>query len=230
MKRFVSLLLALLVLQVSAFAVQIKGYDKGWHYVQFGRYPYEENGEERPILWRVLSKEDGKIYCFSEYILDVKKLHEDWKKYPGWLESDCYRWLNEEFIQKAFSPEERKALHQHEEGTVSLIASDEFKSEALGFFSNKDRFSFGTPYAYKQGPAGLYVYRKTKASPIWTRTRSKQKHAQRTTKLDGSIGYAAVSWKDIGVRPVIWILEDTVEILSGEGTKEAPFVFAPKHK
>lgn len=207
--------------------------EQGYCYVSFGEYPFEENGTKKPIAWRVLSLEENKIYAFSEYILDVKKLHESWKEYSkfkddeAWLRSDCYKWLNESFINEAFSKEEISCLNPDAAGSVSLISSDDFKNKAFGFETKKSRFSYGTPYSYKQGPAGLYVYSKSKSSPIWTRTRSKQKHAQRTTKVDGSIGYAAVSWKDIGVRPVIWILMDKVEILGGNGSLESPYVLRP---
>lgn len=208
----------------------------GYCYVSFGEYPFSENGEKKVIAWRVLSLEDNKLYLFSEYILDVKKLNENHplrkekehrKPYEGWLKSDCYKWLNEEFIVKAFSDEEIACLYPHEEGRVSLASSDDLKNKKFGFEQKKSRFSFGTPYAYKQGPVGLYVYSGSKSSPIWTRTRSKQKHAQCTTKLDGAIGYATVSWKDIGVRPVIWVLLDNIKISGGSGILESPYVLEP---
>ena len=40
-------------------ALPLRGYDaeaRSYQYVTFGRYPYEEDGTEKPVLWRVLGK------------------------------------------------------------------------------------------------------------------------------------------------------------------------------
>lgn len=235
MKKIILFLLTLCLLPSLVFAQSpLQGYSKqdGYQYVTFGEYPQAADGKKEPILWRVLQVEEGIAYLLSEYVLDVHKLHDDRKEYPSWPQSDTYRWLHKDFLESAFTPEEVSALFETpDEGVVSLPSAADFKNKDMGFTDNKSRWSYGTPWAMKQGEAGLYVYRKYGTSPIWLRTPSaKQKHAQCATKLEGGVGYSPVHWKDIGIRPVIWVSLNQVTTAAGEGTMQSPLKLSPLPK
>lgn len=76
--------------------------------ILFGRYP-QENGEIKPIEWRVLERKNGEILMVSEYVLDARSFSED-EYQLKWENSDLRKWLNRDFINGAFSEKERRII------------------------------------------------------------------------------------------------------------------------
>ena len=230
LKRWLAqvILAALMLSQAQAAgAPWFQPYDKtaGYHYVAFGSYPYEKDGTVRPILWRMLRQEGGRVYLLSEYLIEVSRLHSVAFGYPGWDKADLNLWLNGEFIDKAFTPAEAAALTEEPElGRVSLPSDADIKDKALGFDSDQSRRAIGSPWADSRG---LFFYRHKGHSPYWTRTPSTKDFAHRTTKLEGNIGYLGVTADDLGVRPVIWLDQSLVQVQSGSGAMMDPFVLVP---
>ena len=78
-KALAMLLAAALLLSAGAALGEdaLRGYtkDDGYVYLHLGRYPQTADGGIEPILWRVLSVEDGKAYLLSEYILFARAMH-----------------------------------------------------------------------------------------------------------------------------------------------------------
>lgn len=221
-----ALVLVLCVLGSMALAQEeLHGYtvEQGHQYLLFGSYPQGEQGEAAPIVWKVLQVQDGLTYLMSEKILDVRRVSGDQWKYKGWESSELYAWLNEDFLQAAFSPEEQVALHEDETlGFVSLPSVDDLQNKALGFGTDVSRRIYGTDYALAQ--RGLYSYSSRGYSPVWTRTPSRKTHAQRATKINGKIGFIGVESDDLGVCPIIWLKLDSVSIADGEGSQAAPYI------
>ncbi len=220
-------LAAALVLAAPARA-DIAGWRQGtgYQYLLFGRYPQGAQGEEAPILWRVLENRDGILYVMSDRILDVRRIDGDQWNYPGWQESELYGWMNSDMLERAFSAQEREALHRDAElGWLSLPSAEDIRNPAYGFGDDRSRFFVGSDYAVAQG---LYRYSGRSYSPIWTRTPSQKKHAHRSTKSGGKIGFIGVESDDIGLIPVAWIREDRVEIVSGMGSEALPYVLTVK--
>ncbi len=77
--------------------------------VTFGRYPQSSDTPE-PIVWRVLDITDGKALMISESLLDCKKYNES-SENVTWETCTLRRWLNSEFLNRAFSAEERNKLN-----------------------------------------------------------------------------------------------------------------------
>lgn len=231
MKRMIAAALACMAIMLPAFAQDFRGYEKGrgYQYVSFGSYPQGEQGEALPIVWRVLHSKDGLLYAMSEYILDVRRIDGDQWNYKGWRSSELYPWLNGEMLQTAFTPQERAALHEDEElGFLSLPSLEDIRNPAYGFSDDRSRQFVGTPYALTR--RGLYRYSGRAYSPVWTRTPSQKTHAHRSTKSGGSIGFIGVESDDLGLVPVIWLEEEALSVLSGEGTLALPFVLAVKEE
>ena len=252
-KSFLALLLAI-VLALPAFtpalaqdAQSIQGYNKsaGYQYVTFGTFPADADGTARPILWRVLRSKGGEAYALSEYILFGAPVHGDYDHYQGWENSDLYAYLNDQFLNWAFTPEEQAALlvRTEDNARVTLITSDEMKDASIGFSSNNARLAESTAWAkVLQDPPlwelpamnnkgrwkPLYVYSKGKKySPWWSRTRSTDyPHEQRRVMDEGKIGRISVGNCDLGVRPVITLDLSVLSILSGSGTMADPFVLS----
>jgi len=223
---------------VAATAEEIRGYDakEGYQYVVLGEYPQDADGAVRPILWRVLSVEDGEAFLFSEYILINGCVHPDDKEYVAfgqvWNKTFRFAWLNGEFANEAFTEAERARLADDEDlGAVFLVSSEDLSNETFGFKKgaggNKARQGYGTPYAlasglFKYGPKGNH------SSPYWTRTASVNKEtsgATRCTKQEGTVGYIRCVVEDEGVRPAIRLILGDEPFAGGEGTLGHPFYY-----
>ena len=101
-----AILLILILLPVAVFGEELRGYIKGeeYQYVQLGEYPYEADGTVRPVLWRVLTVNDGSALLLTEYIIDTKQVifetdqrvieKHSFRRISSYAESDLYEWLN----------------------------------------------------------------------------------------------------------------------------------------
>ena len=73
-----------------------------YHTTEAGYFKYE------PIKWRVLQSENGEAFLLSDVILDNQNYNED---YSTWEESSLRSWLNGEFMNRAFSDEEKEKIN-----------------------------------------------------------------------------------------------------------------------
>lgn len=80
-------------------------------YVQFGTYEQDgdnKNGAEA-IEWIVLDEYEDSILIFSRYVID-KKPFNDTDTAVYWSQSTLRAWLNDEFIDSAFSANEQEKI------------------------------------------------------------------------------------------------------------------------
>ena len=80
-------------------------------YIFFGSYEQDndlENGPE-PIEWEVMKIEDGKAFLLSKYVLDSRRYNETGKAVT-WETCTMRGWLNDEFLNAAFTPGEQDAI------------------------------------------------------------------------------------------------------------------------
>lgn len=237
--RRIAVLLFVMILCLSASSAEgLRGYDKreGYVYVTLGTFPQTEDGQRQPILWRVLQVEDGRAYILSEYVLEARRIHGDYKQYankptaktPGFdgdfTQTEMHQYLNGEF-KANFTPGELALLVTDEQwGTFTLLSSDELKDASLGFGTDKSRKAWGTEYATTHG---LFVYGSSRGnhSPYWSRTQStSNRQGARCIKSKGELGYINVITEDEGMRPACWLDMSRVEILCGMGTMDDPYV------
>ncbi|MBQ8161741.1 MAG: hypothetical protein IJ083_13480 [Clostridia bacterium] len=76
LRRLLAAFMTLMFLFLTASAIAdapVRGWDKdeGYQYVLAGSYPYEKDGTEAPVLWRVLEVKDGKALMITEYTIDL---------------------------------------------------------------------------------------------------------------------------------------------------------------
>lgn len=191
-----------------------------------------KNIDADPILWRVLSVDEERVYLCSEYILFASELDpgkKDYETYEGWFkETKLWRTLNKNFINTAFTKKEIKMLYEDKDyGRVYLLGTEDLNNRKLGFGTNKRRKAWSTEVAIRM--YGTYVYSTDSGcnSPYWTRKTSSHPGAGICIKKDGSVGYYSCMYKEQGVRPVINLKPDSYEISSGSGTKDDPYVIVP---
>ena len=178
--------------------------------LRFGRY----GGED--IEWIVLKKDGSSELIISRYAIDAIPLNEDWVD-TTWETSSLRKWLNNGFIDVAFSQEEQdKILPAHlsnpdnpsygthggndTDDRVYLLSNEE--AEAL-FESDDLRKTAPTSYAESRGGQkhinGMIYW--------WTRTPGCE---GRSVSFVHSAGYVndrgrGVTDYSIGVRPAMWI-------------------------
>ena len=106
--------------------------------IVFGSYPFEADGTEKPVEWRILEKKNSTALLICEYCLDARRFDSSRSYWEG---SEIRQWLNNEFRNVAFKDYERNAK-------VFLLSRD----EAEIYFKNKnDMIAYPTPYAKGRG-------------------------------------------------------------------------------
>ena len=184
--------------------------------------------------------EDGKALLLSEYVLEARPLHGDYKEYankptnkskPGFsgdfTQTDMAKYPNGDFAANFTIGEIGQIAPDETYGMFFRLSSDDRKNAAYGFVDNESRKAWGTEYALANG-LFKYMANRGSHSPYWTRTQSSSNlQGARCIKSKGEIGYINVITEDEGMRPACWLNLELVNILSGAGTMEDPFILLP---
>ena len=232
-RRFLCLLTAMLfVTSGTATAhAQLRGYERnhGWEFVLWGEYPYEADGTPENVMWRVLTVSDDVAFMITESIIDFVHYHSEKDTDPerplNYVDTLMSRFCNEECLSTMFSADEQAALIEMEDGRgkLSCPTFDELTDTATGFPSGKGkntrRNAWGTPYAYHKGLKKLGSNRCS-----WYFTATWRRPGFRW--IVGDDGHISVVGSDRigGVRPVIRLDLSKIEIVSGDGTRNAPYL------
>ncbi|MDY5982558.1 MAG: DUF6273 domain-containing protein [Anaeroplasma sp.] len=80
--------------------------------VQFGRYQQEENGEVRPLKWRVLDVKSDKALLFCENIIASGVEHIFSPNTNKWEKIQIREWLNKNFYDEAFEKWEKDKINE----------------------------------------------------------------------------------------------------------------------
>ena len=191
-----------------------------WELVTFGRYEQDNISVNGPdaIEWIVLNRQGSKALLLSRYALDCQPYNTRNRKVT-WETCTLRKWLNETFLNEAFSPEEQekiltvtvsadKARYSADPGNATqdrifLLSC----AEANQFFaSDPERICAPTAYALAQG---LSVWGWNDNGCEWLlRTPTE---TRRETMFVGSDGYIfsfsgySVKDADHGIRPALWV-------------------------
>lgn len=76
--------------------------------ITLGHWP-QNTGKPEPIQWLVLEQQEQTALCLSRFILDAQPYHRDGGS-ACWKDCSLRRWLNEEFLPAAFSPQEQARI------------------------------------------------------------------------------------------------------------------------
>ena len=200
-------------------------------YIKFGQYEQdndESNGKE-DIEWLVLDKQDDRVLVISKYALDCKPYYEG-KEDITWEECTLRTWLNNDFMDTAFSEDEKANIatvkivnddnqYFNTEGgndtqdKVFLLSIDEVKKY---FSSGEERICGTTDYAKAQGThTHLYYTASGKVTCVWwLRSPGEDQHMAAGVDFVGYIravgdyfGGSGISVNDddCAVRPALWI-------------------------
>lgn len=195
-------------------------------YVLFGSYEQDndtDNGKE-DIEWLVLEKKDDRLLVISKYALDCKQYNESFGSVT-WETCTLRKWLNGDFINEAFSSEEKSLIS---EVTVSADANPEYGTnpgndtkdkvfllsidEVNKYFNTDEtRMCAPTAYAKAQGAWTCSDYELTSGEATcwwWLRSPGGNQTNAAYVDLDGSVYCIGnyVNYDVYGsVRPALWI-------------------------
>lgn len=185
--------------------------------IRFGVYEQDNNlsnGKEE-IEWKVLDKQENKILVISKKALCCHNYLSEYTA-TDWEHSEIRKWLNEEFLQNAFSE-----YHQHIilDTQVSADANPDYTSSSGEDTTDKiyllslveAKRYFNSPEARKCQPT---IYTEQQGAYVeeenvwwWLRTMGKDEVHAALVYTDGEIrseGYR-VYVNDGTVRPVMWL-------------------------
>ncbi|MBR6089846.1 MAG: hypothetical protein IKP86_07925 [Anaerolineaceae bacterium] len=178
------------------------------------------NGPE-PVEWQILSVKDDRILVISKNILDAKSFPE-MASGSSWETTSLRSWLNGEFLNTAFSPDEKSLIitvtnenpdnpqfktagGNKTKDTIFLLSINEVE----GYFeSDQDRSSQATEFANEQSQSFFNMY----GGAMWyLRSPGLSQTTRAVVGKDGEINYggpACVSecqYVYFGMRPAFWL-------------------------
>lgn len=196
----------------------------------FGHYEQDndqQNGRE-PIEWVVLDIQNNQALLLTRYAIDSRYYHpgERETSYPTWAKSSIREWLNDGFMNDAFTSEEQDRI-----ATVTLSNASYKKNfggadtqdnvfllsraEVETYFPTfESRLCIPTPYALAQGAweSSKYTLDGENCTWWWLRTPGYYRSCAASVRTRGTITSNRVYDESGAVRPAIWLkLNDAAE-------------------
>ncbi len=192
---------------------------ESWEMISFGHYEQDNitmNGPEE-IEWIILSRMESKMLLLSRHVLDCQPFNSGRRKVT-WETCSLRKWLNETFLQEAFTPEEQEKIV-----TVMVDADKNKQSKANSGDSTQDRiFLLSTVEADQFFPSekerisqtsafarakGAFEYGRFREGCWWLRTPGKSRRYASFVCTNGTVSEIGefVDENDIGVRPALWV-------------------------
>ena len=201
------------------------------NYVEFGTYPQTESGDDATAIeWLVLARDGNRALLLSRHGLDTQPYNEDYEDVT-WEKCTLRTWLNDTFINKAFTEEEQSAIlltdvnngqsqccnrwdttgGNDTQDKVFLLSYAEANEYLDVTYENSDNMVsriVPTDYAKKQG-AQASNSKKTAdgeyAVGWWLRSPGNFQFRAAFVTSGGALYYDFVRSSRIRVRPALWV-------------------------
>ena len=195
--------------------------------IVFGTYEQDNNtsnGKEN-IEWLVLAKENNRVLVVSDKALDCKPYNQSWD-YVTWETCSLRNWLNNDFINAAFTAEERAMIptvtvsadknpvYSTDPGNatkdkvflLSIVEAEKY------FTSDEARRCVPTEYAISNGAYTSDRYAEGDKATCWWWLRSPgfDQYDAAFVYYDGSVNMSGhnANYDNTSVRPAMWITID----------------------
>ena len=233
MKKPLAILLAMMMvlLFMNLAAAEETGDIRAGDIITFGHYPQAAEGTDRtPVEWFVLEVRDGKALVLSRYGLDSVPYNPEATDVT-WETCSLRVWLNNDFLNAAFTPEEQKAIQAAEVDNSAAQGYSEWDTDGgsntqdqvfLLSYAEADRYldvnghdrdhirSRAAPTAYAI-TRGAWNHDSNKAAggmPAgwwWLRSPGLFQHYAACVDCVGWLNTGEVNAGDGCVRPALWI-------------------------
>lgn len=184
--------------------------------VTYGAYEQDnnlDNGVEA-IEWVVLECDGNKALVISKYCIEWLPFHNTFTE-VGWKNSSIRSWLNNTFLDAAFTMEEKTSIISTQNINPDFYDDSESERNWLGtttdrifllssseadtyFSSDSDRYAEGTEYVCNKGNSASWYW--------WLRSANNIKYAGFVS--EGELGYGEEVDRNMGIRPAMWIEVD----------------------
>ena len=125
---------------------------KAGEIITFGKYTFTANGTEMPMEWIIYRRIGSKALVASRYLLDVKTYDDKFNVKLGknfsWVNSSIRKWLNGEFMNKAFSNKEKECIVK----SYLIHPVIDYKDSTYSDYCRRTRFQTSSDYI------SLYTY------------------------------------------------------------------------
>lgn len=185
--------------------------------IAFGRYEQDNNTSNgaEPIEWLVLDRDGDRALLLSQQVLDAQPFCESSAE-AEWNTSDVRAWLNDAFLNTAFSAEAQERLIEVATGDGEADCSDRVfllsrEQERQYFQTDEARKAVPTAYALKQGAPMDAENPEETGCWWWLRTTRVGSSGRRGVAVIMESGNDAMimCWESGspkgGVRPAIWV-------------------------
>lgn len=187
-------------------------------YIMFGSYPQNHGSLNEPIEWLVLEVQGNEALIISRYGIDCKQYHRGGS--TTWQDCVLRNWLNNDFLNKAFTEDEQKRIKlsevinedRPEVGTSGgNNTQDRLFCLSIGeaeqyFKNNYKRQCLSTEYTRKQTSR---VGDSNNLCEWWLRSPGRQQnHAANVRNFGAVNGGINVLSKNTAVRPALWLFCD----------------------
>lgn len=196
----------------------------------FGHYPQTNNGNDNEsIEWQVLDVQGNKVLLLSRYGLDTKPYNTELVNLT-WEKCSLRSWLNEDFLNAAFTAEEQKAIlttdvdNSESQGyskwrtnggndtqdkifLLSCAEANKYLNVTYSDRSNTKSRTSPTAYADAQGAITSYFKTAEGADTVnwWLRSPAEYQNRAMHVYCDGSFGWDYVNDRSVCVRPAFWL-------------------------
>lgn len=181
--------------------------------ITFGVYEQDnnlDNGAEA-IEWVVLERDGNKAFVISKYCIEWLPFHNTITE-VGWKNSSIRSWLNNTFLNGAFTAQEKKSIISTQHTNPDFYDDGESERNWLGtttdtvfllssgeadkyFPSDSARQAEGTEYACSKGKSASWYW--------WLRSANNIEYAGFVS--EGELGYGEEVDRNMGIRPAMWI-------------------------
>jgi hypothetical protein len=112
-----------------------------YDYVQFGKYTHDDRiNPASPIIWKVLWRNDDELLLLATNADIMNMRYDEQDGFIGlWQDTTLYKYLNDVFIQGAFTDDERNNIKEDGNGLVRLLTIEEVGKLEYGFVDESSR-------------------------------------------------------------------------------------------
>lgn len=183
----------------------------------FGTYEQDNvtsNGTEE-IEWLVLAKENNKILVISDKVLDAKQYNNEIKGNTTWEQCSIRKWLNDSFLNTAFSKEEMALIQST---TVSADKNPQYSTnpgnattDKVFLLSINEVKKYFNDFHARE--CALTAYAKAHGAALWWLRSPGSPYSAAFVYPTGALIYNGESVKVSygGVRPALWIDLDSMK-------------------
>ena len=201
--------------------------------VRFGRYRQNAAGGEAPIEWQVLKADARGALLISRYGLDTKPYHRTLENVT-WETSTVRAWLNGEFLNTAFTEQERGWIlpenldnrSGHGAGTFNTTGGNNTRDSVFllsraeaeeAFATDKERICMPTDYTVAQG---AFQSGRNNACWWWLRSPGAIQNSASLVSPTGGCRSSGVDGMNVAIRPAFRVSLDA--FLDGNPAGSAP--------